>query len=169
MNYLFSLDSSPLPNISGVNPFLPQLQWDIDNNNQIISGYPETYEIKIYNPEGLLIKRIQRDYEPINISEDDLERLKDIPPSIKLIIPKHYSAYLKFFIDDEGMIFVMTWEKVPERDERYFDVFDSEGKYIAKIPLKRGVQALKKKKLYVIEEDEEGYHVIKRYKVTWNY
>jgi hypothetical protein len=27
--------------------------------------------------------------------------------------------------------------------------------------------SLKMNKLYAIEEDEQGYHVVKRYKVTW--
>ncbi|MCK4645040.1 MAG: hypothetical protein KAU46_02205 [Candidatus Aminicenantes bacterium] len=66
-------------------------------------------------------------------------------------------------------MFVFTWEKVPDKDKRYFDVFDSEGKYIAKLPLNRGTQVIKKNKLYAIEADEEGYHIIKRYKVTWKY
>ena len=45
----------------------------------------------------------------------------------------------------------------------------SEGKYIAKIPFKVRPQTWKKNKLYTIEEDEEGYQYIKRYKVTWKY
>ena len=30
-------------------------------------------------------------------------------------------------------------------------------------------QVWKKQKLYTIEEDEEGYQVVKRYKVNWKY
>ncbi len=169
LNYLFSLDSSPIPDISGLNPFLPSLSWDIDKNDQIISGYPEKYEIKIFNPEGTLIRKIQKDYEPLEIAEEQLERLKDFPPGIKLDVPKHHAAYWSFFVDDESRIFVFTWEKVPDEDKRYFDVFDSDGKYIAKLPLNRGTQVIKKNKLYAIEKDEDGYHVIQRYKVTWKY
>jgi len=169
LNYLFSLDSSPIPDIRNLNPFLPSLSWDIDKNDQIISGYPDKYEIKIFNPEGILIRKIQKDYEPLEIAEEELERLKDFPPAIKLDVPKHHAAYWSFFVDDESRIFVFTWEKVPDEDKRYFDVFDSEGKYIAKLPLKRGTQVIKKNKLYAIEVDEDGYHVIKRYKVTWKY
>ncbi len=166
LNYLFSLDFSPIPDISSVNPFLPSLSWDIDKNDRIISGYPEKYEIKIFNPEGTLIKKIQKDYEPLEIDEEELDRLKDIPPVIKLKIPEYHAAYWSFFVDDECRIFVFTWEKMADEDKRYFDVFDPEGKYIAKIPLKRQPQLIKKNKLYAIE-DEEGYYVIKRYGITW--
>lgn len=165
--YLFSLDSCPIPNINNLNPFLPSLSWDIDKDDQIFSGYPEKYEIKIFNPEGTLIRKIQKDYEPLEIDEEELGRLKDFPPGIKLDVPQYHAAYWNFFVDDESRIYVFTWEKVPGEDKRYFDVFDSEGKYIAKIPLKRGTQVIKKNKLYAIDEDENGFHVIKRYRVTW--
>ena len=49
------------------------------------------------------------------------------------------------------------------------DMFDSEGKYIARISLKFSPIIWKKKKLYTIEEDDEEFQVVKRYKVTWNY
>ena len=57
-----------------------------------------------------------------------------------------------------------------ENGEEYcFDVFDSEGRYIAKIPLNFKPHMLKKEKIYTIEEDEDGYQYVKRYKVTWKY
>jgi hypothetical protein len=43
-----------------------------------------------------------------------------------------------------------------------------EGKYIVKIPLKSLPRVLKNGRFYTIEEDEEGYQVIKRYKVIWD-
>jgi len=45
--------------------------------------------------------------------------------------------------------------------------FASEGKFIVKIPLKIRPYVLKKEKLYTVEEDEEGYLMVKRYKVNW--
>jgi len=45
---------------------------------------------------------------------------------------------------------------------------DKEGKYMAKVPLGARPQSWKKGKLYTIEQDEEGYPVVKRYKVNWN-
>jgi len=169
MKYLCSFDSSPLQNPRNLNPFLFSLRWDIDKNDRIVCGYPITYEIKIFDPESNIIKKIEKDYEPLEITKEDIKRTEGMPPGIKLSMPKYYPAFRNFIIDDECRIFVLTWEKVPDGDERYYDVFDKEGKYIAKIPLGARTQLIKKKKLYSIEEDEEGYHVVKRYKVTWNY
>ena len=69
---------------------------------------------------------------------------------------------------EECMFSQLTSIDVDEDENIY--VFDSkQGKYIAKIPLKFKPQTWKKNKLYSIEEDEEGFQVVKRYKVTWNY
>ena len=54
-----------------------------------------------------------------------------------------------------------------EKENSVLDVFDSEGKFIVKIPLKIRPYVLKKEKLYTVEEDEEGYLMVKRYKINW--
>jgi hypothetical protein len=72
-------------------------------------------------------------------------------------------------MDEEGRIFVQTWEKPDSGEEYSFDVFDSEGRYLAKIPLNFRPAVMKKGKIYTIEEDEDRYQFVKRYKVTWKY
>lgn len=51
----------------------------------------------------------------------------------------------------------------------FYDVFDLDGKYIAKIHLKVKPLIWKNNKLYTIESDEDGYHEVKRYRITWKY
>lgn len=101
--------------------------------------------------------------------EEIKEATEGLPPELKLSIPKYHSAYRWFSADNEGRIFVMTQERVEDGEGYYCDVFDSEGKYIVKIPLKVRPRFWKKNKLYTIEEDEDGYQFVKRYKVTWKY
>ena len=62
-------------------------------------------------------------------------------------------------------------ENVEKSKKHYFDVFDDEGKYLTKITLdeKFLFGTFKNKKLFTIEEDEDGYKYVRRYKVTWNY
>ena len=52
-------------------------------------------------------------------------------------------------------------------DGFYYDVFDPEGKFIAKIQLNSIPQYWKNSKMYSIEVDEEGFQAVKRYKVAW--
>ncbi|MGD8535676.1 MAG: hypothetical protein PVF66_07490, partial [Candidatus Aminicenantes bacterium] len=172
LNYLHSLDSSPLPsaNSSGFNPYGGIISFRIDNHDRVICGYPENYEIKIYDKEGNLKRKIIKDYDPVEITEEEIkEATESTPPQIKVSIPKYHNAYNWFTADDEGRIFVMTHERVEEGEGYYYDVFDSEGKFIAKIPLKIRPYVLKNKKLYTVEQDEEGYLFVKRYKITWKY
>ena len=170
LNVLQSFCSSSLPDMNNINPFMPSLTWDIYNYDRIICGWPDSYEMEIYDTAGNLIRRIMREYDPLEITELDKEKLKDLPPELKVSFPKYHAPYWKLIVGDEGRIYAMTWERVGEGDNWvYYDVFDAEGKYIAKIPLFISIQVFKKNKLYTFEYDEDGYHVVKRYKVTWNY
>jgi hypothetical protein len=92
-----------------------------------------------------------------------------IPSTVKIEVPHNHLAFMNLSVDDKGRIFLGTYEKVKVGEGYYYDVFDSEGKYLAKIPLMVRPQVWKKGKLYTIEEDEDGYQFVKRYKVTWNY
>ncbi|OGD13753.1 MAG: hypothetical protein A2V76_02490, partial [Candidatus Aminicenantes bacterium RBG_16_63_14] len=51
------------------------------------------------------------------------------------------------------------------KDVYLHDVFDRDGRYIARVPLKRIPTLFRNGKLYSLEESEEGYPVIKRYRV----
>jgi len=170
LNVIHCFCSSPLADINNLNPFMPSVSWDIYNYGQIICGWPDSYEIEIYDTTGNLIRRIKREYDPLEVTEEDKERLKDLPPEIKVTVPKYHAPYWRLTVSDEGRIYAMTWERVGESEYwLYYDVFDEEGKYIAKIPLFTHIQVVKKNRLYTIESDDDGYYVVKRYKITWNY
>jgi hypothetical protein len=169
LNLLYTYAFSPAPSPSSFNPFMPVLRWELTQNDQVVCGYPEKYEIEIFNSKGKVIRKIVKDYKPVKVTKEEMERLEKLPQTIKVSILKYKSAYQRVVVGDEGKIFVMTWEQVTDGDGYYYDIFDSEGKYIAKIPLEFQPQAFKKSKLYTVEEDEEGYQYVKRYKVTWKY
>jgi hypothetical protein len=158
-----------------INPFFPQCYWDVTTENNLIWGFPDKYELHIINSEGKPIKKIIKKYIPIKITEEEKEQVikerfggpEGIAPGVKLSWNEHHNAFIYLSIDDKGRIFTRTYEKVSERDGYYYDIFDTEGKYIVKVPLGARPQSWKKGKLYTIEEDEEGFQVVKRYKVNW--
>jgi hypothetical protein len=92
-------------------------------------------------------------------------------------MPTHFSAFSRLVNDDEGRIFALTIP-IPKNGLYSWDVFDKEGRYLAeiKVPgsqwhlsnMKKGI-IWKNGKLYTAEEDADGYHIVKRYNVTWNY
>jgi hypothetical protein len=109
----------------------------------------------------------RRKYVPLEIADEEKERAKNLPPAIQAVIPKYHAPYWSFFVDDECRIYAFTWEKSPDGKRRMFDVFDEQGRYVARIPLPPRSLFIERGKLYSVEEDEEGYQRLKRYKVTW--
>ncbi len=170
LSYLYSFGSFSLPRSSTFNPFMPELCWAVSKEDNVICGYPEKYEFKLFNPERKAIRKVIKDYKPIKITQEEIDKSKKrLPGPMKLDIPQYHSAYQDLTIDEENRIFVQTWERSENEEGYYYDVFDSEGKFIAKVHLKFPPRIWKRNKLYTIEEDENGFQMVKRYKVLWKY
>jgi hypothetical protein len=175
LNPLFTIDAVEFQNpLAGkINPFLHMFVYTLGGKDTIIYGNPKQYEIKIFSPVGKLMKKILKDYDPVEISEEDKkEGLAKIPESgiglkERLEIPKYYPAYVNFTLDEEGRMFVRTYKKGKTKKEHFFDVFDADGRYIAEIRLNIDPGLWKNKKLYGQDETEDGYNVLKRFRVTW--
>lgn len=159
----------PMPNPQILKPFHPEINWTLSKDNSLIISFKESFELQVFNAQGKLVKKITKEHEPVKITEQDVkQRIRRVPEGRKLVVPKYFPAIHSLTADDEGRIFVHTYEKA-EEGKFDNDVFDSEGRYIAKVSLKDILQVWKKQKLYSIEEDEEGFQVIKRYRVKWKY
>ncbi len=171
LNFLNTVTSIPGPKTGEpFDPFIPVFFWKIDENDNIIYGYQKNYEFLVFTPEGKLIKKIVKEHTPLKITEEEKEESPgDSLPPLKYALSGFHTAFFTFSLDEEGRIIVQTWEKTEDRERYYYDIFDPEGKYIAKVSFKFRPQIWKKHKLYTIEEDEEGYQYIKRYDVTWKY
>ena len=176
LNELFTFGSSPLPSeeykrTGKRNAFFTLLRWDIINGNQVVTGYPEEgYVIKILDASGKLIRRIEKEYIPVEITQKDYEEaIADHPPELKkdYYAPKHFPPFRTVRADDEGRVWVTTSERTPDKEGRIWDVFDSEGKYILKVALKASPRVIQNNRMYTIEEDENGFHCIKRYRMNW--
>jgi len=171
LNFLNTVTSIPGPKTGEpFDPFIPVFFWKIYENDNIIYGYQKNYEFLVFSPEGKLIKKIVKEHTPLKIPEEEKEESPgDSLPPLKYALSDFHTAFFTFSLDDENRIIVQTWEKTEDREQHYYDVFDPEGKYIAKISSKFRPQIWKNLKLYTIEEDEEGFQMVKRYKVTWTY
>jgi len=159
--------------------FVYDLRWDVTNKDEIIWGAltaPE-YELYVHDSNGKLIRKITKEYDPVEITNVEYEKMTKewfgkVPSSDRweFIIPNNYPPFHAFILDDEGRIFVKKFEGIENSKRIYCEVFDSQGKYITDIifPINMLPGLFKKGKLYTIEEDEEGYRVVKRYKVKWD-
>lgn len=157
---------------------LPFYYFSLTKKDYIVWGYSNKYELQILSPEGKIVMKILKEHTPLRITKERREEYidwatdgKGLQQNEKIKYQKYYLPFMNLSIDDEGRIFVGTYEKAKnKKDHFYFDVFNSSGKFIAKIPIKIGIEGKhiwKKEKLYVINEKEDGYQIVRRYKVIW--
>jgi hypothetical protein len=168
LNFLKTIVAVPerKPDPGLLEPFRPAIQWAILNNGNLVISSGVEYELNVFNVEGKLVRKIIRDYDFVRITDEDVkQRVSKALEGRKLVVPKYFPAIRSLSTDDEGRIFVGTYEK-PADGTFVNDVFDSAGKYIAAVALKGKPQIWKKHKLYAIEEDEEGFSVVKRYRLV---
>lgn len=154
--------------------FSTLLYFTVLTDDSVVWGINNDYQLTIVDPGGNLVRKIQKEFEPTTVTEeykkDYLKRTEDTSRSLGISyeFPEHYPIFRSISTDDQGRIIVGIFESDTENNN-LFDVFDSEGRYVAKIAMKNNPVYWKKGKLYSIEEDDEGFQTVKRYKVTWNY
>ena len=167
--------------LARVNPFginrehsfsLVWIHFLVTKDNHIIWLFSNKYELNFVTPAGKLIRKIITDYSPIPLTEEDKKiKISKILTNRKIELPKFFQPLEKtdLFMDDDGRLFIKRRQGA---DSYFFDVYDSEGRYLTNLHLKivSGTSLIwKENKLYTVEEDEDGYQYVKRYKVTWNY
>ena len=171
---IFKEDETPSPK-GELNILKPYLYFGVTEGDNIVWAFSAKYELQIFNPDGELIRKIINNYKPLKINEKEKEkirqtyaRLATLGMSYKLNFPKYFPPFESLTIDDEGRIFIGTYKETEDGWE-YHDVFDAEGRYIARVPLQATPYIWKKNKMYSIYRDEQGYIFVKRYNVTWKY
>ncbi len=183
MNSLFSLDKMgfpvPVPGSGNKINMMDMIAiYQIDSMGNIYYGRNREYEINIYTPEGKLVKSVRKEFQPQKITDEDKEemlgRLDSVsgmaPVNLREMFefPKMFPPFQYFSVDEADRIIVRTWEKGKEHDEFVHDIFDSEGRFIAQFVSKINISIWKNGKAYAIEENDEGFQVIKRYSIRWD-
>lgn len=137
------------------------------------------YELALISAEGKTLRRIIKDWDPIKITDAQEERLilqtwgdQGIRPGYKFDVPKHFPPARTFYLDDGDRIYVRTYDYIIKDGDQLdrYDVFDAEGRYIAKFyhPRPETFQAIRKNKLYVrVEEEVYGADLLRRYSMIW--
>ena len=175
LNSLFTMASVDITGViqGKIDPFRMVFSYQFGKDNIIYCSDLDKYEIKVFNPEGKLIKKILKDYEPVKLTEKDKEeffgRMPEIDPQAKerIKFSEVFPAYQNFTMDEKWRLFVRIFEKGKDKREYYLDVFDEEGKYIAKFSFKGEPRAWRGNKLYAMEEDDSGFQTLKIYSVRW--
>lgn len=145
--------------------YLPILWWVIDRGDRIVYGNPKLYEIQIFSPDGTPTRIIRKDHKPLPVSEEEKAAYRKEyakAPYILIRFPEIHSAFQKFTIDEKGLIYVMTWERGPDGQGYWYDVFDDQGIYTARITMNRMPQLWAGDRLYTLDKDASGNVVLTR-------
>lgn len=150
-------------------PVQPFLTWRLSHDQHVVWGDNETYEINVVDSDFKLVRKITREHDPIPTRREEVENRLGRPLKPTDELPKYYPAYGHISVDDEGRIYVQTWETT-ETYGYYYDVFDLEGRYITRFIFKYQVKPIwKNGRVYTKESDEDGLPLVKCYSVAWNY
>jgi hypothetical protein len=160
------------------NPFKPRARWILDAQDRLILGRAQAYEFEIYASDGRLSRKIKREYSPLKVTKADIDEFlqRGAPPGFKPTYDysSHHACYRSFFVDDQGRLFVQTWERNGANTEDVHDVFDAEGRYLGRVAMPRHedlinptTRIVRNDKLYAIEQDAEGNAVVRRYSMNW--
>lgn len=167
------LAEAPLPDLNAPDPFMPRLAWDLRPDGFVAEGLPEKYEIQIQDVAGMIIRRISREYDPVPVTaRDEEEYLKTVPPEVAASTGRprfsnRFPAFRRIVADERGWLFVETNEKTPGGKSLITDIFDSDGRYVARFGEGGTIFRVCGGKIYAVVEDEEGEIILKRYMMEW--
>ena len=164
----------PLPIGGGFNAFTTLITHHVTADDRIVWLVNSKYEFHIVNTEGKLLRRILKDHEPLRVTAADKKRILEERYGNSLVrnqivFSDVFPPVYYFVGDPEGRLYAQTYE-TDGKGGLIFDVFDTEGRCITRFSLPREEMPfiVKKNKLYaMINEDEEGIPLIKRYSMEW--
>lgn len=141
----------------------------------------DRYLIEVYDQNGKLFRKIDRPYKLVPVTSADKKRYLEgfsntSESDLALIeknveIPSVKTVTERMVVDDLGNLWVETNEEREEKGQIFtaYDIFNEDGFYDSRVWLKISPGYFKKGKIYTRESDEEtGYRVYKRYRITWS-
>ena len=166
------LAKAPMPDFHHIDPFFARPCWNISADGGIVEGYSARYEIRVHDAAGKVVRRIGREYDPVAVTDQEkADYLKNASAEVLAEtnphFASHHTAYRGIVADEKGRLFVQTWERSADGKKFSTDVFDSDGRYVAKIQDLGYVSVVLRDKLYIIDEDADGYPLVIRKALIW--
>ncbi len=138
------------------------------------------YEILVFDPDGRLIRKIRKKYAPVPVSDEYKKKyLKDylefMPDYAKKIyFPDFWHPFHAFFPDEEGRLFVMTYEPGANPGEFVYDIFNKDGALVARAGLEalhlgngQLLARVRGDRLYAVQEKPSGFKQLTVYRMLW--
>lgn len=174
-------------NINGLGTSPTLGQGSISKGHIYVGNKQAGYQIWVYDLEGKPIRRIKKDYRPVDVPEDIkksvlkiFDRPYAVPYKNKLYFPDYMPPAQYFFPDDRGRLFVMTFERGERPGHYMYDIFDSDGVFVGRTSLDNTgnesseiwggpfeVRA-KNNLLYYLRAKESGFQQLVVHRMIWS-
>lgn len=152
-----------------------------DSSRQWLYHCPgDQYLIEVYDQQGKLFRKIDRPYEPVPVTAEDINEIKSRiaqrpdSPMAKMYqqmeFPKVKPISNRMIIDSDGNLWVQTSEGKKEGDKEItgYDIFNPDGFFDARVWIDVIPSVFAGGKMYLTDEDEStGLRRVKRYRVVW--
>lgn len=157
-----------------------RLEYTVSKDRIYIGNTERGYEIHVYDLEGRLMRKIRKEFDAVEVPEDFkkayFERFPKGDPFLdRLYFNKYWPPFRHLFADEEGRLFVLTFEEGSNPGGYMYDIFNSEGAFVKRISL--GNQEMlsgppfpakiKNHRLYCLREKESGYKELAVYRMKW--
>jgi hypothetical protein len=176
------LDRQQVPNPLRGGDFLGTFHvfsWSV-SPGRIYSAFQDRgYDIWVHDFEGRLLRKIRKDFAPVPVSADfkaGYLKLFEAPLFDGFREKIYFSSSMppldSVFSDEEGRLFVLTYEVDPASKANLFDVFDADGNLEGRMKVKvfhddRGCAVKARRgRLYALAENEMGDKEIVVYEMS---
>lgn len=167
----------PEPYVSGIG-FV--FQGKASRDRIYVGNSDRGYEISVFDVEGRFVRKIRKEYAPVPVSDEHRKKyLKDYLEYMpdfarKIYFPENWHPFHAFFPDEEGRLWVMTYEPGDRPGEYIYDIFDKDGVFVART----GLNALhggngsllarvRGNLLYAVEEKPSGFKRLNVFRMIW--
>ncbi len=153
-----------------VKPFAGGFHWAQSQGDRVAVSYKDDYEIDVLSLKGGSNLRIRRDFDRVKITKEEIDAMQKWIRGRKADIPEYHPALQGIWADDEGRFYAKTYERTKDDKSFYYDIFDREGRYLARVPIPLTItpRVWKNHAMLGLEEDSEGFQKVKRYSVGWH-
>jgi len=162
-------------------PWTPASVFAGDNSRQWLYHCPgDQYLIEVYDQEGKLFRKIDRPYEAVPVTDDDINEIKSDftkrpdSPAAKLYAQMEFPGVKpvsdRLIVDSDGNLWLRTSEVKKDQGKEItaYDIINPDGFYEARVLLDVLPSVFAGGKMYLTDEDETtGMRQVKRYRIIW--
>jgi len=157
---------------------MERILFSVQDDGSLLWASTYAYELYLHDKNGDPVQKIRKDHDRTRITEENLKKMaprfypdRPIPSSFRIPghWPEHYPVSNALLRDDAGRTYVGLFP-LQDGDLTIYDVFDREGRYFAALAhsYKEKIVHIENNKAYcLVESDEEGNPLVKRYLLDW--